>query len=137
MKDIQIVDVTGFKLPKCDLTEEEFEQYCKRNAELQLRFYELCEDMDELRSFEEEHHIRWKEDKAKVADAFCLALQMTDNAGKSNHVSRMNYRKLDNGDEIVVPVLADGEEWYTCHVSGDSGTAMIIDMASQFVRKAW
>ena len=139
MSNIVVIrEVTGYESPKCDLSEKEMEMYKAMKRDIYARFKELCADVDDIRSYEEEHHIQCEEKKQMVADAFCLALQMTSAAGSSNHVSEMRYEKLDNGDEIVTPVLADGnDEWYKCHVTGDSGIAMIMDMVNQFVRKAW
>lgn len=137
-KSIQIVKVDNYESPKCDLSNEEFEQYLNEREQLYDDLEYLCFHFAKLRKYEDDHNIRWNEDKATVAKVFCLALQMTSAAGKSNPLSEMRYEKLDNGDEVVISVLADGDdEWYRCHVSGDSGIAMIKDMVNQFVRKAW
>lgn len=138
MSDIKVIEIKEFESKKCDLTEEEMKLYHKAKFQVESVFLNLCKEMDALRSYEEEHNIRWEESKEMVAMAFCLALQMTNNAGKCNHVSEMKYTKLENGDEVVIPILEDGtDDWYVCHVTGDSGTAMLIDMVNQFVRKAW
>lgn len=135
MSELRIVE---YEPNECDLSGEEMEEYNAWKKELNTKFYNLCEELEKLRSFEEKHNIRWDEDKQMVADAYCLLLQMTDNAGKGNHVAKMQYEELPNGYEIVYPILANGSsKWYTINVSGDSGTGMIADITNQFVRKAW
>lgn len=138
MSDIKVIEVKEFEPKKCDLSGKEMEEYNAWKKEFNKRFFDLCDELDRLRTFEDEHHIRWSENKQMIADAYCILLQMTDNAGKGNHVAKMQYEKLPNGDEIIYPILADGNSnWYTAHVSGDSGTGMIVDITNQFVRKAW
>lgn len=138
MSDIRVVKVKDFELKKCDLSGKEMEEYNTWKKEFNERFHNLCEELDRLRTFEENHHIRWRENKQMIADAYCVLLQMTDNAGKGNHVAKMQYEKLSNGDEIVYPILVNGNcDWYQAYVSGDSGTGMIVDITNQFVRKAW
>lgn len=135
MSDIRVIK---YEPEKCDLSGKEMEEYNAWKKEFNKRFFDLCDELNRLRTFENEHHIRWNENKQMIADAYCILLQMTDNAGKGNHVAKMQYEKLPNGDEIVYPILANGNSnWYTAHVSGDSGTATIVDITNQFVRKAW
>ena len=99
---------------------------------------ETIEVMAARRAYEEEHNIRWHEDREMVAKVFGLLLQMTSNGGRGNFIKEMIFEKRDNGDEIVYPLLSNGStNWYKINVTGDSGTAMIIDMTNQFVRKAW
>ena len=121
----------------------------KLNTEQKMKYLELREHMDQVikntldivenvRQFEEDNGILWEEDKQAVADIFCLLLQMTRAGGMSNHVKQMRYEEKENGDEIITPVLADGNaNWYKINVTGDSGVAMIKDITNQFVGKAW
>lgn len=132
------VVITDYEPPKCDLNEEEMKVYLDEREQLYDDLKYLCYHFAKLRKYEDDHNIHWEENKATVAKVFCLALQMTSAAGKSNPLVDMRYERNEHGDEIVTPILADGnEDWYKCHVTGDSGVAMIMDMVNQFVRKAW
>ena len=132
------ITITPYKETKCDLSKEQMEIYTEARDNFYESLHKTYEVLDKLRTFEEDHNIRWEEDKEEVAKAFCMLLQMTSAAGKSNHVREMVYEKTERGDEIVYPILADGTcDWYTAYVSGDSGIAMIMDITNQFVRKAW
>ena len=99
---------------------------------------ELYEAMKELRQYESDNDIYFEENKQDVADAFCYLLQMTRSGGCANFVKEMKYEIDSKHDETVTPILANGnDEWYKAYVTDDSGTAMIIDITNQFVRKAW
>ena len=84
----------------------------------------------------------FEEDKQEILDAICEALQYTSNAGcfENNALVKLEYHK-ENGRELVYPILADGTgkngEWYTINITGDSGTAVFLDIAEQFIRQAW
>lgn len=87
-----------------------------------------------------------REDKQKICDLFCETLRATLNAGYpgGNPLVELRYIKKPEGkpqyDEIVRPIFADGtgeDGYFDVNVSWDSGTAMIMDIVSQFVRKMW
>lgn len=82
-----------------------------------------------------------KEDKQKICDAICIALKTTSNAGGSgNPLEELKYIKANNGMEYVRPIFQDGtgiDGYYDVNVTCDSGTAMFIDIARQFVAKMW
>lgn len=138
MSEVRIIEVKDFKPKKCDLTGKEMEEYNKTVRKFNKAFKEICKNLDEIRSFEDKHHIRWGENKQMIADAYCLMLQLTSSGGTGNHVSKLVYEKKENGTEIVYPVLADGDSnWYTIDTTGGSGIAMVSDITNQFVRKAW
>lgn len=139
MSDVVVIrEVTGYEPPKCDLNDAEMKRYLDEREQLYDDLDCLCYHFAQLRKYEDDHNIRWEENKATVAKVFCLALQMTSAAGTGNPLMEMHYGRNDRNDEIVTPILADGNaDWYECHVTGDSGIAMIMDMVNQFVRKAW
>lgn len=84
-----------------------------------------------------------REDKQKICDLLCEALKATSNAGEGgNPLVELKYieKPLDKPQysEIVRPIFADGtgkNGWYDVNVSMDSGTALFIDIAKQFVAK--
>ena len=121
------------------MTKLENYNYNRKQKKIARMQKELYEAMKELRQFEDNHEIYFEENKQDIADAFCYLLQMTRAGGCSNFVKEMRYKTDERGyNETVTPVLADGNSnWYTAYVSGDSGIAMIMDITSQFVRKAW
>lgn len=83
-----------------------------------------------------------RENKQAICDALCVALMLTANAGSGNALKELRYLKTGNGrySEAVRPVFEDGtgeDGYYDINVSCDSGTAMIVDIANQFIRKVW
>lgn len=81
----------------------------------------------------------FREDKQAICDALCNTLRLTSNAGAGNALAELRY--IDEGDrQIVRPIFEDGNGengWYDINVSWDSGTAMIIDIADQFIKSVW
>ena len=81
-----------------------------------------------------------KENKQEICNAFLECLKLTSAAGTGNPVVELQYMELENGDEIVRPIFADGtgkNGWYDVNVTCDSGIAIIMDLVKQFVRKVW
>ena len=83
-----------------------------------------------------------KENKQIICDKICEALQYTSNASpwSGNGLKELRYIKRDDGREFVRPIFADGtgeDGYYDVNVTCDSGTAMFIDIARQFVSKVW
>lgn len=83
-----------------------------------------------------------QENKQEICNAFLKCLQLTRAAGSvtNNPVVELRYMELENGDEIVRPIFADGvgeNGWYDVNVTCDSGIAIIMDLVKQFVRKVW
>ena len=81
-----------------------------------------------------------REDKQAVCTAICEALRTTANAGSGNALVEIKYIELPNGDEIARPIFENGtgeDGWYDVNISGDSGTAIFIDIVNNFVRKVW
>lgn len=81
-----------------------------------------------------------REDKQAICDALCATLRLTTNAGSDNALKELRYIKDGNGlyTEVVRPVFEDGtgeDGYYDINVSWDSGTAMIVDIANQFIRR--
>lgn len=82
------------------------------------------------------------ENKQAICDALCVALVLTDNVGRNNALKRLVYLPEGNGryNEVVRPIFEDGtgeNGYYDVNVSMDSGTAMIMDIVDQFVRRVW
>ena len=82
------------------------------------------------------------ENKQNVCDMMCYAIRATDAGGSelNNPLVKLQYKKLENGDEIVRPIFKDGtgsNGYYDINVTCDSGIAMILDIVNQFVRKVW
>ena len=80
------------------------------------------------------------EDKQEILTAICEALRKTSNAGTGNALKEIRYIRKENGEEIARPIFEDGageSGYYDIYVTGDSGTAMFIDVAKQFVKKMW
>lgn len=82
------------------------------------------------------------ENKQAICTAFCEVLRMTSNAGTGNALKELRYMPEGNGrySEAVRPIFEDGtgeNGWYDINVAMDSGTAMIADIARQFVDKVW
>lgn len=81
------------------------------------------------------------ENKQTVADAICEALKTTSMFGdpEGNGLNRLVYLRNDGkGNEVLRPIFADGtgeNGYYDIVVNCDSGAAMFLDVASQFVRK--
>lgn len=90
--------------------------------------------------------MRFEEDKQKICDAFCETLRLTCNAGhpQCNPLIELRYMTKEEGgrfEETVRPIFEDhcGESigYYDVNVTMDSGTAMIMDIVNQFVKKMW
>ena len=82
------------------------------------------------------------ENKQAICDALCEVLRMTTNAGKGNALQELGYMPEGNGmySEVVRPIFENGageDGWYDVNVSCDSGTAMISDIAKQFIDSVW
>ena len=82
------------------------------------------------------------ENKQAICDALCVALVLTNNAGRGNALKRLVYMPEGNGyySEVVRPVFEDGtgeDGYYDINVAMDSGTALITDIVNQFVRNMW
>lgn len=80
-----------------------------------------------------------EEDKQEICDSILLALWHTYNAGCliSNPLINLQYIPEK---EIVRPIFLDGtgkDGSLDINVHMDSGTAMIVDIAKQFIRKMW
>lgn len=82
------------------------------------------------------------ENKQKICDALCEALRLTRGAGEGNALRELRYIPEGNGrySEVVRPIFENGtgeDGWYDINVSMDSGTAMIVDIANQFISRVW
>lgn len=82
------------------------------------------------------------ENKQEFCNKLCEALMETSAAGSptNNPLVELRYMQLENGDEIVRPIFANGigeNGWYDVNVTGDSCIAMFMDIDRQFVRKMW
>lgn len=79
------------------------------------------------------------EDKQLICDKLCEALRCTANAGDPGGNALMELQYIPE-KSIVRPIFEDltGQDgYYDVNVAGDSGTAMIVDIVKQFVRKVW
>ena len=84
----------------------------------------------------------FRENKQEICNAICDALRLTSNAGTGNALKELRYLPEGNGrySEVVRPIFEDGtgeNGWYDINVSCDSGTAVIIDITNQFIKKMW
>lgn len=82
-----------------------------------------------------------RENRQEICDAFCKMLQLTRNAGDpiGNPIVELRFIGTNLG-EFVRPIFADGtgsDGYFDVNVTMDSGTAMIVDIVNQFVRKMW
>ena len=80
------------------------------------------------------------ENKQKICNEMCAAIRATAAGGTGNCLISLSYMKLDNGEEIVRPLFADGtgsNGHYDINVTCDSGIAMIMDITKQFIRRMW
>lgn len=81
----------------------------------------------------------FRENKQEICNALCETLRLTTNAGTGNALVELRF--IDEGyRQTVRPIFEDGNGengWYDVNVSGDSGTAMIIDIVNHFVREVW
>ena len=80
------------------------------------------------------------EDKQEILTAICEALRKTSNAGTGNALKEIRYIRKENGDEIARPIFEDDTGmlgFYDINITGDSGTAIFVDVAKQFIRKMW
>lgn len=82
-----------------------------------------------------------RENRQEICDAFCKMLQLTSNAGNptNNPIVELRFITNERG-EFIRPIFADGSGsngYYDVNVTMDSGTAMIVDIAKQFVREMW
>lgn len=77
------------------------------------------------------------ENKQAICSALRDALVLTSNAGSDNALKELVYLPEK---EAVRPVFEDGtgkNGYYDINVAWDSGTAMIVDVANQFISKMW
>ena len=79
------------------------------------------------------------EDKQAICDALLAALLLTNNAGnpEGNPLKELRYIPEK---EVVRPIFEDGtgaDGWFDVHCAMDSGTALICDIARQFIRIVW
>ena len=65
-----------------------------------------------------------EENKQKILDAFCEALQMTRHGA---YIGSLRYMKCKDGEEYVEIVYATGNQTFV-NVSLDSGIAMMKDI---------
>ena len=81
------------------------------------------------------------EDKQQILNSLCETLLLTRNAGgDGNHLLCIKYVQKDNGDEVARPIFRNGAGstgYYDVNISGDSGTAIIMDVVNQFVKRMW
>lgn len=82
------------------------------------------------------------ENKQAICDMMCYAIRATRAGGdpENNPLKKLQYRQLDNGDEVVRPIFEDGtgsNGYYDVNVTGDSGIAIIMDITRQFICKMW
>ena len=82
------------------------------------------------------------ENKQAICDSFCATIRMTYNGGSGNALKELRYIPEGNGfySEVVRPVFEDGtgeDGYYDINVACDSGTAMIQDIARQFIERVW
>ena len=82
------------------------------------------------------------ENKQKICDALCETIRLTANGGRGNALKELRYIPEGDGhySEVVRPIFEDGtgtNGWYDINVAMDSGTAMIVDIANQFIRRTW
>ena len=79
------------------------------------------------------------EDKQEICNCVLVALMHTYNAGCliSNPLVELQYIEEK---EIVRPIFLDGtgkDGCYDINVHMDSGTSVIVDIATQFIQKMW
>lgn len=77
------------------------------------------------------------ENKQAICDKMCEAINATDAIRKPKE---LRYMKLENGTEIVRPIFdwrPEDDDRCDINVNGDSGIAIIMDIARQFVCKMW
>ena len=86
-----------------------------------------------------------KENKQKILNAICEALRLTSNAGRGNALKEIRYLE-DKGSEYAIPIFENGNGepdeycphgYYAINITGDSGTAIFIDITNQFIKKMW
>ena len=80
------------------------------------------------------------ENKQRICNKMGEAIRATAAGGIGNPLVSLSYMKLENGEEIVRPLFADGtgnNGYYDINVTCDSGIAMIMDITKQFVRRMW
>ena len=80
------------------------------------------------------------ENKQRICNKMCEAIRATAAGGTGNPLVSLSYMRLENGEEIVRPIFADGagsNGCYDINVTCDSGIAIIMDITKQFVRKMW
>lgn len=85
------------------------------------------------------------ENKQEILNAICEALRLTRNAGTGNALKEIRYME-DKGSEYAVPIFENGNGtpdeycphgYYGVNITGDSGTAIFIDIVKQFVTYVW
>ena len=82
------------------------------------------------------------ENKQAICDLMCETIRMTANGGSGNPLKELRYIPEGNGyyREVVRPIFEDGvgeDGYYDINVACDSGTAMIMDITNQFIRRMW
>ena len=82
------------------------------------------------------------ENKQAICDSMCATIRMTSNGGRGNALKELRYIPEGNGhfSEVVRPIFENGageDGYYDINVAMDSGTAMIMDITNQFIRRIW
>lgn len=86
------------------------------------------------------------ENKQDILNAICVALRLTNNAGKGNALKEIRYMVDEDGSEYAVPIFENGNGepdeycphgYYGVNITADSGTAMFKDIVSRFVDVVW
>ena len=78
------------------------------------------------------------ENKQKICDLLCTTLRETRLCSGDNPLVDLKYMQLDGGVEIVRPLFKDGtgsNGYYDVNVSCDSGAALVMDIATQFISR--
>ena len=85
------------------------------------------------------------ENKQEILNAICAALRVTRNAGTGNALKEIRYME-DKGREYAVPIFENGNGepneycphgYYGVNITGDSGTAIFMDITERFIRCVW
>lgn len=102
-----------------------------------INFEPVYLDDEDERYRDYKNELRIEERKQAICDALCETLRLTTNAGTGNALKELRY--LSEPD-TVRPIFEDGtgeDGYYDINVAMDSGTAMIVDIVNQFVKKMW
>lgn len=79
------------------------------------------------------------EDKQMICSALCDAIILTSNGGMPDGNPLKELRYIPEKD-LVRPIFEDGtgsNGYYDVNVAWDSGTALIKDVANQFIGRMW